>query len=786
MRVGIDVTFLFDQYSHRGIGTYGREVVARLIQNEEYEWVLFGFKELKSNLKELDVKPAKNISFVGLGKPRNSTVLNPLFFNFIFKRKILKSALDIFFAPHFERGLPVGKVKTVVMMHDVIPFLTNSYSQKNPFVNYLKGLFYRRNLSKARKSDLILTNSEFTKKEMTKKAGFQFDNIKITPLAVNSAFRSENIHSDTRSLRRVLVMYKISQPYILYYGGLEANKNIEFLMQSFAKVTAKHPDLKLVISGKEFKVGWDSKPKAQTASAERLLEMIVDLKLQHKVVLTGEIKQIHLPLILKNAECFVNLSGYEGFGLSVLEAITAGVPVIASNKASYPEVLGKSAVLVDPKNADLVAEKVTQVLQDNAVKQRLIKAGQMQAGNYSWDKTAKLTIQEIHNTLTKNPKLDITYLIARFYPEQGGAEINCYEIARRMVKEGHNVTILTTNNAKNSLPKNEDIEGMKIRRFRRLNNQYYLGFYPGLLRTLLSSKSNIIHVHGFGFLWHDICLVIKRFVHRKSLFINTPHGPFMAHGGYSLPKIVLKKMYTFFQRLFLNRLYDVVIQVNTQQYKWIKDYGIKKEKIKYLSNGINEDQLNPVKTSKTIEKYKLARRFVIAYTGRFEEYKGVQQVIKVLPRLVKIKPNLRFVAMGRGGNYLPNLETLVKNLEMEKYVQFIINPDDKTRDEILAQSKIFVMPSRWEAFGISILEAMAKKCAVISTQTEGGVFLIKDKENGLLYNFEDDKMLTKHIEKLLKDTNLLTRMQRLNYELAHNYLWENVAKDYQDMIFNEI
>ena len=781
MKIGIDVTFLFDQYSHRGIGTYARQTISRMIQDEEHEWVLFGFKDLKSTLKELDAKQPKNVIFVSLGKPKDSNLFNPIFFNLNLRRKVLKANLDIFFAPHLERGLPIGKVTTAVMVHDVIPYLTNSYSQKNAFANYVKGNFYRRNLRNAMKAELILTNSEFTRKELIKKAGFPESSIEITPLAVSSDFNKELIQSDSRAVRRVLVMYKITQPYLLYYGGLEENKNVELLLQTFSKVVGKHPDLKLVISGKEFKLGWDGKPKPNTKSAERLLETIVDMKLQHKVVLTGEIKQVHLPLVLNNAECFISLSNYEGFGLSVLEAMTAGVPVVAANRSSYPEVLGNAAVLVDPKDTSKTAEKVLQILQDKAVHLRLVKAGQKEATKYNWESTAKLTTAAFVETVERNPIYTITYVIPRFFPEAGGAETNCLELAKRASQAGHSVRILTSTN-ESSLFKMEKYEELGIRRHRRINNQYYLGFYPGLFWTLLREKSDIIHVHGFGFIWQDLCLLFKKILSRKTIFINTPHGPFMAHGNYSLSQVLLKKIYTFAQRLFLNRLYDIVIQVNPDQYKWIKEYGIKTEKIKYLPNGINPEDLKPAKGSLGIHESKLSRKFIISFTGRFEEYKGIQQVIKILPKLVKVKPNLKFVVMGRGGNYLENIKTLAKNLEVEKYLHIIVNPEDKLRDLVLTQSKIFVMPSRWEAFGISILEAMAKKCAIVTSETEGGKFLVENKINGFLFDFDDEKGLYKSLESLVKDPKLLLKIQNNNFEKAKMYTWDEIAIDYEKIL----
>ncbi len=84
MKIGIDITFLFDQYSHRGIGTYARQTISRIIQDGEHEWILFGFRDLKSNLRELDVKQQSNISFISLGKPKNSNFFNPLFFKLKF------------------------------------------------------------------------------------------------------------------------------------------------------------------------------------------------------------------------------------------------------------------------------------------------------------------------------------------------------------------------------------------------------------------------------------------------------------------------------------------------------------------------------------------------------------------------------------------------------------------------------------------------------------------------------------------------------------------------------
>ena len=162
MRIGIDITCLKDLYANRGIGIYASELVHELLKFDQHEFVLFGFDDLESNLFLLKSRPLPNINFVSLGKAKASSPFNPVFFKTIFIRKIKQAKLDIFFATHFERGLPIGKIKTAVIIQDIIPYVTNKYSSKGAIVNFLKGRFYRNNLESAKKADLILTNSDFT------------------------------------------------------------------------------------------------------------------------------------------------------------------------------------------------------------------------------------------------------------------------------------------------------------------------------------------------------------------------------------------------------------------------------------------------------------------------------------------------------------------------------------------------------------------------------------------------------------------------------------------------
>ncbi|MCA9382818.1 glycosyltransferase [Candidatus Dojkabacteria bacterium] len=781
MRIGIDVTFLFDQYSRRGIGYYGRELLNQLLKDPNHTWVLFGFYDLRKNLEELGIKKSNNIEFVSFGNARNSNPFNVLYFRFKYLKKIRSAKLDLYFAPSFERGLPVGHVKTAVMIHDVIPYATKSYSQKNKLINFIKGIFYKRNLEVAKRADLILTNSDFSKREIVNKAGFKQEKVKRIHLGISERFRKDNISDETREIRRVLIMYKITQPYLLYYGGLESNKNIANVLRAFAQISMKHPDHKLVLAGKEFKVGWDNKAHPLTAGAMEVTQLIDDLKLKHKVIITGEVEGHHLPVILRNSVAFIHLSTYEGFGFSVLEASAAGVPVIAARRSSYPEILKETAEFVDPFDKEAIANSIAKLIKDEKHRDSLVKKALENSEKYTWEKTASETLIEFEKMGKEIKPLNIAYVVPYFHPIRGGAENNALALAKHMVRLGHNVTVFTTNTDKGDYPKEEEYEGIIIRRFNKINSQYYFGIYPNMLFALLSHNADIIHAHGFGFIWHDFCLVLKKIVSRRTKFINTPHGPFMALSDYSFSQRLLKAGYTFIQKRFLNRLYSSVIQVNPSQVNWIQNYNISPEKVTYIPNGINKKELDEVDTADLVKEHKLNRKILISFIGRYEKYKGLQDIISALTKIDS--KTIKLIAIGNEGAYLNTLKQQVEENKLENKVEILVSPSDDIKDKVLQESKIFILPSDWEAFGISILEAMAKENAIISTRTEGGEFLIKDGKNGYLYDFSDVNELTKLIEKLVSDKKLLANIAKNNKDKAKGFTWEKISQDYYKLLY---
>ncbi len=389
-----------------------------------------------------------------------------------------------------------------------------------------------------------------------------------------------------------------------------------------------------------------------------------------------------------------------------------------------------------------------------------------------------------------NSHTKLVFLVPRFYPFKGGAEQNAYQLAKRAAAEGYAVTVLTTDATPDGQPlaKTETNEGIHIIRLHRWNQQLNLGFYPGLFWKLLRTDADIIHVeNGPGFIWQEYCLFWKKLVSRHTKFIVTPHGPFLAATGISETKSLLrgmlKKVMGVYFRILWPWLFDIVIQVNPKQSAWLtQDFRIPQSKIRLLPNGIDAKMIVPHKRVSELAHHPV----VITYVGRFEAYKGVQQLLQALAGLRKLlpqQPQFKLIAMGRGP-YLPQLQDLTHQLALDDIVEFIVNPTDNNRDTILySRSQIHVLPSQWEATGIVLLEAMAKGNAIVTTTgNEAADLLITEGQNGYIYDYDNIEKLTTLLRIIISDDNLRQKMIDENLVKVRDYTWENIFPTYVSIL----
>lgn len=225
-----------------------------------------------------------------------------------------------------------------------------------------------------KKVNNILAISKSTKNDIIKAYGIPGKKITVAyPGYDKKKFNTKIAEPEVEKVRG---KYKINNDYILFLSTLKPSKNIERLLEAFAQLKADK--LKLVIAGKK---GWLYEP---------IFSKVKELGLEKQVVFTGFVPEDEVPALMVGAKVFVLPSLWEGFGIPVVEAMACGVPVVVSNAGSLPEVVGEAGVIVDPESAENIAGGIREALEQ---KSQLTKKVLIQAKKFSWEKTARKTLE---------------------------------------------------------------------------------------------------------------------------------------------------------------------------------------------------------------------------------------------------------------------------------------------------------------------------------------------------------------------------------------------------------
>jgi len=228
-------------------------------------------------------------------------------------------------------------------------------------------------------TDLVITISESSKKDIVELLGVDHNRIYVTPLA--SRYYPDYISDELATKLQLASSYDFSKPYLLFVSTIEPRKNIISLIEAFNILKTKYKiEHQLVLIGQK---GW---------RYEQIFAAIEDSpwvsQVHHLNYLSDEI----VALFYSKADAFVYPSYYEGFGLPVLEAMTLGAPVITSNSSSLPEVAGDAALLVDPNDPTSLADAILKVIGDRQFRSELVQKGKERAKLFSWERTANETL----------------------------------------------------------------------------------------------------------------------------------------------------------------------------------------------------------------------------------------------------------------------------------------------------------------------------------------------------------------------------------------------------------
>lgn len=356
-----------------GIGSYTKRLFETYNQKyPEDKVVFFGFKFFSRPLPDFPIAPSKNLGY-RIVRWMPGRVYNMLF------RLNLGPPLDFFLGagpnvivfPNFIRWPVLNpKIKTIVFIHDL------SFVYFPQFANPVNLSDTTRFVPKSiKKASHIITISKSSKRQIMEHFKMPESKITIVYPAVDAKFFYKRSEPEIAKLRR---KYKLPAKYILYHGTIEPRKNIEGLLEAYARLDgALQSQYPLVLAGGK---GWQD---------EGILAAIAKLtKKGLKIIQTGYLPDEDTPPLISGASALVFPSHYEGFGIPLLEAMACGVPVISADNSSLPEVVGPGGLLVKAEDSEGLAAAISRLLSDKQLQKVQIARGYEQAKKFSWEKSA--------------------------------------------------------------------------------------------------------------------------------------------------------------------------------------------------------------------------------------------------------------------------------------------------------------------------------------------------------------------------------------------------------------
>jgi len=264
----------------------------------------------------------------------------------------------------------------VVTVHDLIPLVVAGYHRSRQSA-YYSGLM----AAAVKRAAAIITVSHCAKEDIVRVLHVPPCRVHVTYEAAGERFRPA-----TDDLHAVRQKYRLPERFLLYLGGAERRKNLETLLRAWSHVS----DRMRALSSSLVVVANFPEPDALYPDMRALAEA---LRVGDTVRFVPRVDEDDKPEVYRSALGFCFPSRYEGFGLPPLEAMACGVPVIASNATSLPEVLGNGARLLDPDDIGGWAGSMLHLVESENERQDLTERGLRRAAAFSWRHTAEETVK---------------------------------------------------------------------------------------------------------------------------------------------------------------------------------------------------------------------------------------------------------------------------------------------------------------------------------------------------------------------------------------------------------
>ncbi len=362
MRIGVDIRLAYHQMA--GISWYAIRLLTALSKvDEENSYLLLQDRRQKEPLIQ-----APNFSATTLFAPVHHRLEQ-----FILSLETRLLNLDLIHSPDFIPPL-YNRIPAVITVHDLAFLLYPN------FVTAESARYYGQLREAVGRANRIIAVSQSTKQDLIDLIGAPENKIDVIYEAADPAFRPIP-HEEAR---RRLAASDIDAPerFILFVGTIEPRKNLGALLRAYHLLRQRYRvDAPLLLSGA---MGWLS---------EDILDLVKELGLEEDVRFLGKTSTEQLLCLYNLATALAHPAHYEGFGLTPLEAMACGAPVVCSDGGSLPEVVGDAAILAPPDDPEAWAVALHRVLEDAGLRRSLSEKGLARARRFSWEKAARETLE---------------------------------------------------------------------------------------------------------------------------------------------------------------------------------------------------------------------------------------------------------------------------------------------------------------------------------------------------------------------------------------------------------
>jgi glycosyltransferase involved in cell wall biosynthesis len=370
MHVALNAFFWNQPYT--GSGQYIRQLVTHLDRYVSDIQLTLVFPQTAGSDQPDDVPPGVALQQISA---RRGHIGKTMFEQVDFPRACGDLGVDLAHIPYW--GSPLrSPVPQVVTIHDLTTMLVPEYRSS------VGARVYNALVSaSARGANHVITDSFASKLDIMDYLGIAEEDITAIYLAADARNKpDENRLVDMAVLQK----YDLPDFYVLYLGGYALHKNVTTLILAYSYVAkALGPDYPLVLAG--------NKPSTVSHAFPDYDGYIRRLGLEERIRWIGPVDEADKPVLYRNAETFVFPSRYEGFGLSPLEAMACGTPVVTTDSTSLPEVVGPAAFTVDADDGREMAGAIIATVIQDSLRAELRQKGLEQAARFTWEKTATET-----------------------------------------------------------------------------------------------------------------------------------------------------------------------------------------------------------------------------------------------------------------------------------------------------------------------------------------------------------------------------------------------------------